>query len=79
MLLGWVFARVFLSVFSWAVACVFIPVFGWVLGCVLDLLGLLRGCAAEIFGDTGERRASEMVIELCLVCEVFECYIEKSQ
>ena len=30
-----------------------ISVFGWALGCVLDLLGLLRGCAAEILRRYG--------------------------
>ena len=78
MLLVWG-AYVFVRVFVWVFARVFISVFSWVLGCVLDLLGLLPGGAAEIFGDAGERRVSEMVIDLYLTCEVFDCDIEKSQ
>lgn len=38
------------------------------------------GCTAGIFGDTGERKVSEIVIGLCLTCEVlvgclFVCWI----
>ena len=45
MLLGLVFARMFIAVF------------GWVLGCVLDLLGLLRGCAAEFLRRYGREES----------------------
>ena len=47
----------YLLVVEWVLlllALAFISVFGWVLGCVLDLLGLLRGCAAEILRRYGQ-------------------------
>lgn len=61
----WVFVNMFgqehcvnyLLVVEWVLlllARAFISVFGWVLGCVLDLLGLLRGCAAEILRRYGQ-------------------------
>ena len=57
MLLGWVFARVFISVFSWAVACVFISVFGWVLGCVLDFVGTFAGVCCGVFLQCGREES----------------------
>ena len=46
-----------MRVSGWVFALVFILVFGWALGCVLDLLGLLRGCAAEILRRYGREES----------------------
>lgn len=52
MLLVWS-AYVLVRAFVWVFARVFISVFDWVLECVLDLLGVLWGCAAEILRRYG--------------------------
>ena len=67
MLLGWVFARVFISVF------------GWVFGCVLDLLGLLRGCGAEILRRYGREESFGDDYRSLFDMRDFDCDIEKSQ